>query len=175
MDGMKSLQRQVRVLQVLVLLSTSIWAISAMKTVVEAGEAPQTLRVKRLAVVDAKGVKRVVIAAPVPDPLFHGKPLKREGAASGIVIYDAAGLERGGYLTSDEQSNGAMLTLDGARNGASEQVFTAYANPDNGATLSLANQKGSGITMTTFNDPVIQMKKDKQVIFNQPPGSPVLH
>ena len=49
-----------------------------------------------------------------------------------------------------------------------------YANPANGATLSLNNQKGDSITITTWNQPVIQMRQAKKVVYKQPPNAPEL-
>jgi hypothetical protein len=176
-DEVAGLKRQVRRLRTAILVMMILFSVVVMTVVRErllrvyASSDSMELRVKRLAVVDDKGVERVVIAAPVPDPMIHGKRVKRNGAASGIIIYDTAGNERGGYLTSDESSNGAMLTLDGT----DHQVLTLYANPDNGATVSLNNQKGDGLTLTTWDMPVIQMRRGRQSIFKQPPDAPDLH
>jgi hypothetical protein len=38
---------------------------------------PETLRVRRLIVLDDKGNERIVIAAPIPDPVVDGKTVKR--------------------------------------------------------------------------------------------------
>jgi hypothetical protein len=73
---------------------------------------PESLTVKRLAVVDDKGTERVVIAAPLPDPLILGKRVKRDGPVSGILIFDPKGNERGGYVTSDSGDLAALITLD---------------------------------------------------------------
>ncbi len=137
---------------------------------VQAQSAPKDLTLRRLAIVDENGIERVIIAAPAPDPIVRGKRVNRNGAVSGILINDKDGNERGGYLTADGDSNGAFLTLDGVDG----QVFTAYANPANGATLSLNNQKGDGITITTWNQPVIQMRQAKKVFYKQPPDAPEL-
>src|SRR5579864_6129971 len=138
MNEIAELQRRVSILErwlacaMAALVAVVVLLFLSQTWPVEAKADPEDLRVKRLAVIDGNGIERVVIAAPVPDPIIDGKRVKREGAASGVIIYDSNGVERGGYLTSDEKSNGAMLTLDGIHT----QVFTAYANPDNGATLS---------------------------------------
>src|SRR5262245_55887982 len=128
------------------------------------------LALRRLAIVDDKGVERVIIAAPVPDPILGGKRVKRAGAVSGVIINDRDGNERGGFVTANGDTNGAFLTLDGT----DEQVFTAYANPSNGATLSLNNQKGDSVTITTWNQPVIQLKQARKVVYQQPPSAPEL-
>jgi hypothetical protein len=101
-------------------LTTHLLLFSA-RGVVKAAAQLEMLTVKRLAVVDEKGTERVVIAAPLPDPLIQGKRMKRDGAASGILIFDPKGNERGGYVTSDTEDLGAFITLDSE----SGQVFTA--------------------------------------------------
>lgn len=119
---------------------------------------------------DEKGVERVILAAHAPDPIMRGKPVKRAGAVSGILINDRDGNERGGYVTANDDTNGAFLTLAGT----DAQVFTVYANPADSATLSLNNRKGDGVTITTWNQPVIQMRQSKKVVYKQPPGAPEL-
>lgn len=76
------------------------------------GKQPDVLRVRQLTVVDDRGVERVRLGAPLPEPLILGKRIHRGGAVSGVMIYDAEGNERGGYVTSDGYPN-AFLTLDG--------------------------------------------------------------
>lgn len=69
-----------------------------------------TLVVRALSVVDARGVERVRIAAPLPDVIMLGRRYERGDPVSGILIFDSEGNERGGYIT-DEYRN-AALTLD---------------------------------------------------------------
>jgi hypothetical protein len=132
-------------------------AVMALWGNVRADSSPHSLTVKRLAVVDDKGIERVVIAAPLPDPVVHGKRFKREDVVSGILIYDPKGDERGGYVTNDTESSGAFLTLDSE----DSQVFTAYANASgkDGATVSLQSDKRDSITLTTYEQPRIQMSR----------------
>jgi len=134
-------------------------------------EHPDSLTVKRLAVVDEKGIERVIIAAPLPDPMVQGKRVKRAGSISGILIQDPNGNERGAYVTSDEKDLGAFLTLDAERG----QVFTAYANSDSGATVSLNNEKKDGIVFSTYKQPVMNIRKGGKVIYKQPADAPDLH
>lgn len=91
---------------------------------------------KRLAVVE-KGTERVVIAAPLPDPIIQGNRGKRDGPASMILLFDPKGNERGGYLTSDTEDLSALTSLESEHG----QVFTAYGNADCGATVWVANEK----------------------------------
>src|SRR5207249_39095 len=102
---------------------------SATGRAVKATGQPDSITLKRLAIVDAKGTERVVVAAPLPDPIIQGKRMHRDGPASGILIFDPKGNERGGYVTSDASDLAAFLTLDSER----DQVFTAFANADTGA------------------------------------------
>jgi hypothetical protein len=67
---------------------TTYLLLFAARGVVKAAAQPEMLTVKRLAVVDEKGTERVVIAAPLPDPLIQGKRMKRDGPASGIANSD---------------------------------------------------------------------------------------
>ncbi len=176
MDEVQAMQLHIRHLGrvtaalVLVCASCLILTIGVLvEKPVHAAE-PQRLTVRRLAVVDEKGIERVVIAAPSPDPVVRGKREKRAGRVSGILISDRDGNERGGYLT-DDVHNGAMLTLDAV----SGQVVTIYANEDNGATLSLTNQKGDDVALTTWTRPVLQMKQGKTIFIKLPSDAPDLH
>jgi hypothetical protein len=69
------------------------------------------LRVRGLVVVDERGVERVWIGAPVTEPRVLGKRFNRGGKASGILLFDAEGNERGGYVTFDEEGT-AHFSLD---------------------------------------------------------------
>jgi hypothetical protein len=71
---------------------------------------PESLRVREIVVVDANGTPRVRIAAPLPDPIMLGKRSKRGESASGVLLYDSEGNERGGYVTDEERN--VALTLD---------------------------------------------------------------
>jgi hypothetical protein len=126
-----SLERKVVGLGICCAVLTISLFLSASKHVVNAAAAPESLRVRRLAIVHARGTERVVMAAPLPDPIIQGKHVNRDGPVSGILIFDPRGNERGGYVTSDTGDLAAFLSLDSER----DQVFTAYANADSGATV----------------------------------------
>src|SRR4051812_43906576 len=59
------------------------------------------IHVRGLVVEDQRGHERLRLGAPLPDPMIHGVRLKRQGAVSGLIISDANGNERGGYVTAD--------------------------------------------------------------------------
>jgi hypothetical protein len=147
------------------------YALLSARGTVKAATQPDVLTVKRLAVVDEKGTERVVIAAPLPDPIILGKRVKRDGPVSGILIYDPKGNERGGYVTSDTQDLGAFISLDSER----EQVFTAYANADSGATVWVANEKHDAVAFSTHQQPVLEIVENKKVVYKRPPNAPDLH
>jgi len=93
-----------------------------------------TIRARHVVVVDEKGVQRVHIGAPVPDPIVQGRTLKRDDVAAGVMIYDAKGNERGGYVTS---GGNALLTLDNEV----DQAVTLVAYPQSGSEAGLKHGK----------------------------------
>jgi len=123
--NLELLQRRVQVLQQMVALLTVccvglaafLWLFESRGNVRAA--ASESLRVKRLAVVDDKGTERIVIAAPLPDPVVQGERFKRNGAISGIAIYDPDGNERG-------EDGGTLFLFNGKHDGA---VLTTHSQP----------------------------------------------
>jgi len=166
-----SLERKVLSLALCCATLTVFLLLFAASGVIKAAAQPEMLRVKRLAVVDNKGTERVVIAAPLPDPIIQGKRVPRDGPASGMLIYDPKGNERGGYVTSDTGDLGAFITLDSER----DQVFTAYANADSGATVWVANERHDAIAFSTQKQPVFEMIQSRRVIYKQPPNATEVH
>jgi hypothetical protein len=165
------LERRIFLLAACCLALATYVVLFGTRSIVKATAQPETLTVRRLAVVDEKGTERVVIAAPLPDLMIQGKRYKRDGAISGILIFDPKGNERGGYVTSDTSSAGAFLSLDSERT----QVFMAYANADDGATVSLNNDKLDSIAFTTYGQPLIQMAQNRKIIYKNPSTAPDLH
>jgi hypothetical protein len=165
------LERKVVLLGVCCAVLTIYVFLFAAGHVVKAAPQPEMLSVKRIAVVDEKGTERVVIAAPLPDPIIQGKRVKRDGPVSGMLIFDPKGNERGGYVTSDSGDLAAFLTLDSER----DQVFTAYANADSGATVWVANEKHDAIALSTHKRPVFEIVENKKVIYKRPSRAPDLH
>ena len=137
------LRNYVLILALLWAATTGAWLMKTSPYVARAAQ-PENLTVKRLAVVDEKGTERVVISAPLPEPMINGKRGKRDSPVSGMLIYDPKGNERGGYVTSDGGDLAALLTLDSEN----DQVFTAYANAGSGATVWVANEKHQNVVMS---------------------------
>lgn len=94
------------------------------------------LVVRAISVLDSRGVERVRIAAPLPDPIMLGRRFDRGEAVSGILIFDSEGNERGGYVT--DESRNAALTLDEI-NRAAVHIGT---NDRGEAHVSLSNGRG---------------------------------
>jgi hypothetical protein len=122
----------------------------------------RVLTVRELTVVDEKGVPRVRLGAPLPDPTVMGKSVPRQGIVSGVMIYDADGDERGGYVT--ESHGDAFLTLDAKQ--YQQAVFVA--NRDGGANLSLwsgANRNDNYVSVRAVPDPLVEIVQNgkKQV------------
>jgi hypothetical protein len=145
------------------------WLVTMFPTAARAAQ-PESLTVKRLAVVDEKGTERVVISAPLPEPIINGKREKRDSPVSGMLIYDPKGNERGGYATSDGGDLGALLTLDSEN----DQVFTACANAGSGATVWVSNEKHQNVAMSTHNTAVLEITHGKKIVYKQPPDAAAL-
>ncbi len=123
------------------------------------------LHVRGLIVEDANGVERVRLGAPLPDPMgIDGQRHHRQGIISGMLISDAKGTERGGYVTADA-SDEAFFSLDSRK--GQEVLF--LANPDGGTNLDLFDKSGNEAQLTVFpNGPKLVMKRNHQVIAQLP-------
>jgi len=108
----------------------------------------EALTLRSLTIVDDKGTERVRIAAPLPDPISGGKRTKRDEPASGILIFDAKGNERGGYITDNGTGN-ALLTLD---DGAGQDQVTIVSYADKGAEFGLRTHTETRFYVSALND-----------------------
>jgi hypothetical protein len=76
-----------------------------------------------LAIVDANGKTRVRLEAPLPEPVIMGVQRKRDDSVSGVMIYDALGNERGGYVTDNSVGNAfSHLTATLAKKSRSSHI-----------------------------------------------------
>ncbi len=129
---------------------------------------PEKLRVRQLAVVDERGVERVLIAAPLPDPMVLGHQRTRGGGIlSGIIIADATGTERGGYATGDNYAN-AILTLDGQ----GQQTTLLLAEPDGSTMFRIWNGDKGSLTMGVQENPFLNLKQNGRALMVAPPDNP---
>ena len=105
------------------------------------------LKVRGLVVADSTGVERVIIAAPLPKPIILGKRFPRGDNVSGVMLYDAEGNERGGYVTSDSYPN-VFLTLDDL--GRQRALF--LAEPQGATSLFLWADNNNQFNLTTTDE-----------------------
>lgn len=160
--------RQRRAFQVGVLLLVGLLCVVAFESwEIRSMQNPQRLRVRELAVVDEHGTERVLLAAPLPDPMILGKRHKREGVVSGIIIADATGTERGGYVTGDGYAN-ALLTLDAQ----GFQTVLLLAEPDGATTFRVWNGDKGALTMGVSDNPFLNVKQNGKPVFAVPSGNP---
>lgn len=119
------------------------------------------LKVKGIVIVDSLGIERVIIGSHLPEPNFSkGNRIStrgKTGSISGVMLYDAEGQERGGYVTDDYYGN-AFLTLDSK----TQQHFLLIAEPQGNAALQLWSRNGKNrISLQTNDDGAdIEFKKD---------------
>jgi hypothetical protein len=132
---------------------------------------PDTLTLRRLNIVDQHGVTRVILAAPVPEPMVLGKQHHRDGPVSGVILADATGTERGGYVTADGYAN-AMLTLDAQ----GKQTVLLLAEPGGDTLLRLWNRNNETITgsltMGVSENPFLNEKQNGSLVFSAPMNNP---
>ena len=150
---------------VLSLVSVVVGRMGAPGTVVVSTKSDGVLRVRGLIIEDAHGVERVRLGAPLPDPMgADGVRHTRQGVISGMLISDAKGTERGGYVTADA-SDEAFFTLDSRK--GQEVLF--LANPEGGTNLDLFDRTGNEAALTVFPEgPKLLMKKAGRVVAEVP-------
>ncbi len=98
---------------------------------------------RKITVADGNGQERVVIAAPLPEPRLVGRQSKRGDPVSGILLFDASGNERGGYVTGDGPWSTASLTLDEIGRAA----VSLWAGQRGEAGLSVNNNLGHQVIL----------------------------
>lgn len=111
----------------------------------------EIIKVRGVVVVDSSGVERVIIGAPLPDPTMHGYRIYRGeyGSISGIMLYDAEGQERGGYVTDNGYGN-VFLTLDSK----TQQNALFIADPLDGAAMLVWGRNGNKISLAAGDDDI---------------------
>ena len=95
------LERRQRYLLGIPLVLATALVLAGWQTV----QSPQeNLKTRSLSIVDSNGVARLVLGAPVPNPVVSGRAQQRRTPATGIIFNDAAGNERGGMGMMDDGS-----------------------------------------------------------------------
>jgi hypothetical protein len=98
------------------------------------------LTVRELNIVDGNGVTRVKIGAPLTHAIVNGRQNRTRGGRpedtmSGVLLFDAEGVERSGYATVDHGYSNVLLTLDEKN----KQHAMFIAEPTGATTLRLFN------------------------------------
>ena len=131
------------------------------------GPQDRILKARGLAIVDEHGKTRVRIAAPLPEPIMMGKERKRDDSISGILLYDALGNERGGYVTDNSVGN-AFLTLDS--NIGQEATLVAY--PKGGAEFGINDDQKNKVAMSALkNGPRFRLIRGGAAVLDLPSSS----
>jgi hypothetical protein len=119
-----------------------------------AGVDVDSLRVRELVVVDPSGTVRARVGGDLPDALTPGGRRQPRGdRAAGLMLYDASGRERGGYVTF-ERSGYVGLTLDSRE----RQVASFLAGPE-GAAPYLEMPRG-GLVRLQAGDAAVEVRAD---------------
>jgi hypothetical protein len=132
---------------------------------------PQSLTLRRLDIVDEHGVSRVILAAPAPNPTLFGKLRHRDWPASGVIIADSSGTERGGYVTSDGDQANALLTLDAQ----GKQTVLLLAEPEGSTLFRIWNRDKGSITMGVNEQPFLNEHQAGTLLFSAPKDNPQSH
>jgi len=125
-----------------------------------------SVKAREVVVVDFNGTVRARLGGDVPDAVIAGgRVLKRGSKASGLIIYDEQGIERGGYVTQDNGSN-AMLTLDSKTRQAA--LFVAGPDEVQASALQLWTKDSSIELRSDDNGSRISIGDQQGVKFQQP-------
>lgn len=164
------LEREVRRLRRLLLASFGLvafivlgnCAISSRADVSSEGTFKKLLT-SELVVVDADGTERVRISALIPDAVIGGRLVRRDSDVAGVVLYDANGQERSGYVTERETGN-VLLTLDGR-----ERQTALFVADTTGATALRIWGGDDAIDLRSDSDGArISVIRDGSVVFQEP-------
>lgn len=173
-DAVARLQRQNRLMMqaisglFLICIVMSAWWLLRAAAPVHAAPADNNsiLRVRGIVVTDENGIDRVWIGAPLPNPPLFGKRYKRSVSVSGILMFDADGNERSGYVTNDRSPGPVFLSLDSV--GAEIGDFTA--NAGGGVSLQMRNGPSQLLLDSRQTGPSIRLEHKGKTIFEQPPA-----
>ena len=128
-----------------------------------------SLRVHEITVVDGRGTVRARIGGDLPDAVNRvGRRIPRGDNASGLLIYDNLGIERGGYVTFDN-SGVAALTLDSR--GPQVAIFAADSTPGSGGALRIWNSRAWAELKVDEGGPHVSAARDNQIEFFEPPAT----
>jgi hypothetical protein len=121
------------------MVNIALGVIILLRASPDAGTISDTIRLHKLVILDQEGKERIVIAAPLPDPLVNGRRMKRRtGVSAGVQFKDPDGTERGGIASEDDGS--FMFGIDDER--GKERAHLYYI-PNRGSGVLLQGENGS--------------------------------
>jgi hypothetical protein len=151
-DPVARLQREVRMLRVVVIAIVGAAAAVGVMAARAPGQAVKfdEITAHRLNIVEDDGTVRAVLTSGgrAPGPIIDGREGHRKFSLGGLIIYDRAGEEQGGYAVSDPTPGGttAMTTLDYDR-GEAVAMFRRIGKDGRGSGgLFLSDQPPPGAT-----------------------------
>lgn len=123
---------------------------TATATVAVKNEVFGSIQARDITIVDQNGVVRARMSGDMPDAkMFGGRVVKRGARAAGFMIYDKDGIERGGYVTFDDNDENAMLSLDSKH----RMVASLIAAPGESGTAVLnLSSKGHAMELRSDDD-----------------------
>jgi hypothetical protein len=161
LERMERLERKMRVM--FLMFVAVVMAVVVVSVKAQSG-ARDVLRVRRLTIVDENGTDRIVLGAPLPDPVVNGRSVKRSGAVSGLAVLDAKGNERAGFATADS-SGEVFIGLDSET--GQEVLF--LANPKGGSHLSIFDSNRNLVRIGVLEGkPTLLVRQKGETIFEQP-------
>lgn len=160
----KQLAFQVKFLKYGWIISLMIAIVLVWSLRVNSETKTDSLSLRRLAIVDEKGIERVVIGAPLPDPITLGKRFPRGGKASGILLFDEEGNERSGYITTDGYPN-VLFTLDSL----ARQQTLFMTEPHGSTTFWIWDANNNAFQLNVGGDsPSLKLVKNGKAVYKQP-------
>jgi hypothetical protein len=122
-------------------------------------QAPQeNFKTHGLSIVDSTGVARLILGAPVPNPVEEGKTAARRSPGTGIIFNDPAGNERGGIGMLDDGS--MNLCFDDGK--AERNCLFFVPKLGNGVALNDARGETRAILYLDANGAPHFLLKDEQ-------------
>lgn len=148
----------------LTLSCAALWMVSPASRAQSTTD-PAKIRASEIVIVDNKGVERVRIGGELPDAVIGGKRVARGQQAAGIVLYDASGSERSGYVTFEPSGN-VGLTLDSK----TMQVASFIASAEgNASAFSLWHGKDMVELRSDAEGSRLSAVKNGEVLVQTPP------
>jgi len=153
-----SLERRVRILTGVCVALGIVLVVAVALPIARGASTPDRLRVRSLSVVDSQGNERVLIAAPLPNPVSGGKESPRRSPAYGIQFNDKNGNEFGGITIADD---GALVHCFDWVQGEATCMF-AMPSGEAGFEVNAAQGKTRGQLLLSPNGEVSLMLKDAE-------------